>query len=64
MDNVQVTVTPEKLLEFGYINQADYELLYVLAAKEAQSKLAQARAEINNDQFNKQPDMEPDVILR
>lgn len=64
MDNVQVTVTPEKLLEFGYINQADYELLYVLAAKEAQAKLAQARAEINNDQFNKQPDMEPDVILR
>ena len=64
MDTVQVTVTPEKLLEFGYINQADYELLYVLAAKEAQAKLAQARAEINNDQFNKQPGVEPDVILR
>ena len=66
MDNVQVmvTVTPEGLLSRGFITQDDYEILYAVAAKEAQAKLAQARAEINNDQFNKQPGVEPDVILR
>ena len=64
MDNVQVTVTPEKLLEFGYINQDEYEILYALAAKEAKAKIEKARAEINNDQFNRQPGVEPDVVLR
>ena len=64
MENVQVTVTPEGLLGKGYITQDEYELLYILAAKEAKDKIEKARAEINNDQFNKEPGIEPDVILR